>query len=174
VAARAAVQLVEPAAVALAAALVAAVPVAAAAAASDHSETRMRQRNAQVPAKNWPGRGNFSLRLGPRKPGGKSPPGLHGLASGLATMRLAPITRRVLFSSVLFLGLAFGLTAPVALAQPAPASPVAHHSLSATSPDTPALIGALSSWFGNRTRMVQVALVFVGLGILILHGKNHR
>jgi hypothetical protein len=81
--------------------------------------------------------------------------------------------RRPLFSAVLLLGLSLGTTAPAnASARPANALQVSPASAQ-TAPDR-VLTAALSTWIGNRTRMIQVALVCVGLGVLILHGKNHR
>jgi hypothetical protein len=86
------------------------------------------------------------------------------------------IRRGRLLSSVLFLGLVFGLAAPATLAQPtsrpANAAQGAPRLISPQRAQMPALTGSFSTWIGNRTRMIQVALVAVGLGILILHKGN--
>jgi hypothetical protein len=91
-------------------------------------------------------------------------------------MRFAPFTRGHLFSTALFLGLVFGQAAPATPAQPvvrpAPTIQVEQRALSTQPTSTPVITGSFSSWIGNRTRMIQVTLVAVGLGILILHKGN--
>ncbi len=79
-----------------------------------------------------------------------------------------------LCSTVLLLGLLFGPAAEITSAQAA-SPPGVVRSLQAPPARTtvaPAVLtGALQNWFGNRTRMIQFALVAVALGIFILHRK---
>jgi len=79
-------------------------------------------------------------------------------------------------NGVLAFGLVLGLAAHAGAAHAASASAVTGRLVAVSARPTtapPVLFGYLKSWLGNRTRMIQVALVAVGLGILLLH-KGHR
>jgi len=76
-------------------------------------------------------------------------------------------------NGVLAIGLILGLAAHAAAAHATTSAVPVQLAVSAQPSTAPVLFGYLKSWLGNRTRMIQVALVAVGLGILILH-KGHR
>jgi hypothetical protein len=95
-------------------------------------------------------------------------PGLKAMFSALS--KYGPVR-----SAVLLLGLIVGLAGhlyPVqAAARPATTVQAEVRPFTVPSGRLDVLTGSFGSWLGNRTRMIQFALVAVALGIFILHRK---
>jgi hypothetical protein len=77
-----------------------------------------------------------------------------------------------IISGVFWLALVFILAAQPTTVRAAQAGPVAVQTrLCSSAPANAPVFGYLQTWLGNRSRMIQVALVAVALGIFILHRK---